>query len=96
LEKECLKEKDEKCGVVFLSFKKIREILKDSLRDEGDLDTKQLKERVNEKFKHGTTMSEIGNILSGDKTFTKTGKTNSYKGEVGGGSYEVKIWHLEE
>jgi len=70
---------------------KAREVLRD-----GDMGTDTLAEHINNLLKHGTTVSELGNILKGNPEFSLVRKEKRIS-SLGckGGSYLVCLWHLK-
>ena len=70
--------------------RKAREVLRD-----GDMETDNLVESINKLLKHGTTASELGNILARNPEFESIG-TDKRVANTGrmGGSYSVCVWHL--
>ena len=67
------------------------------LREHGELDTVQLRDMINVALKHGTTVSELGNILGKYNDFIKvrTEKRISCSGRSSG-NYTVFVWCLRE
>jgi len=65
------------------------------LEEYGELDTMQLRDYINREMKHGTTASELGNILGKYNEFVKVRKEKriSIAGRSSG-SYKVCVWRL--
>jgi len=65
------------------------------LNEYGELDTTQLRDYINRSLKHGTTVSELGNILGKYKEFVKVRKeTRVSCAGRSSGSYKVCVWRL--
>lgn len=65
------------------------------LNEHGELDTTQLRDHINRSLKHGTTVSELGNILGKYKEFVKVRKeTRISCAGRSSGSYKVCVWRL--
>ena len=67
------------------------------LREHGELDTVQLRDMINIALKHGTTVSELGNVLGKHNEFIKvrTERRVSCCGRSSG-NYTVYVWSLRE
>jgi hypothetical protein len=51
-------------------------------------------DHLNDVTKWGSTPSQVGNILSKNKDFTKVGST--YRKGILSGSYEIAVWALKD
>lgn len=57
-----------------------------------EANTREIHDHLNEKFKYGATMHQVGNILSKDSRFKKAGICRA-QGTVSG-RYTLAIWKL--
>ncbi len=80
-----------------MAKKILRRKAADILGQYGEMDTTQLRDHINTVMKHGTTVSELGNILGKYDEFTKVRKEIrvSCAGRSSG-SYQVCVWRLRE
>ena len=65
------------------------------LKEHGELDTTQLRDYINSSLKHGTSVSELGNVLGKYKEFVMVRR--EIKMSIAGrssGSYKVCVWRL--
>lgn len=65
----------------------------DYLEKNGPQPTNIIQDYLNVTTRHGTTASQLGNILAKNKEFRKVGKT--MKESILSGSYEIQIWGLK-
>ena len=78
--------------------KRIRELVVSMLQENGEMNTRSIHDKSNERMKWGATMNQIGNIMARDKRFTKMNKME----RVGNGiveygqKYSVCVWTLSE
>ena len=80
-----------------MAKKILRRKAKDILRQYGEMDTTQLRDHINTVMKHGTTVSELGNILGKYDEFTKVRKeTRVSCAGRSSGSYQVCVWRLRK
>ncbi|MDP6154905.1 MAG: DUF3860 domain-containing protein [Candidatus Thermoplasmatota archaeon] len=78
-----------------MSKKILRRKAKDILGMYGEMDTTQLRDHINSVLKHGTTVSELGNILGKYGEFMKVRKeTRVSCAGRSSGSYQVCVWRL--
>ena len=78
-----------------MSKKILRRKAKDILGMYGEMDTTQLRDHINSVLKHGTTVSELGNILGKYGEFMKVRKeTRISCAGRSSGSYQVCVWCL--
>lgn len=79
-----------------MSKKLLRSKAEALLREYGELDTTQLRDYLNKRLKHGTTVSELGNILGKYGEFVKVRKeTRISCAGRSSGSYKVCVWSLK-
>jgi hypothetical protein len=57
-----------------------------------EANTREIHDHLNSRFKYGATMNQVGNILSKDSRFKKTG-TCQASGAISG-NYTLLIWAL--
>ena len=64
------------------------------LRDQGEMDTTMLRDTLNKMIKHGTTCSELGNILGKDRKLFRKVRTEKRISTAGrsGGNYNCCVW----
>ena len=62
------------------------------LDEQGEANTAQIYEHINNRFRWGATMSQLGNILARDVRFKKSGFDNSRFGD--GIRTRVCVWQL--
>ena len=72
---------------------KIRDYLEKVLQ-EGNKNSSELLDMINENFRHGTTSQILGNLLAKDPRFAKVG-TEKTAGILSG-HYDVVVWGLVE
>ena len=78
-----------------MSKKILRKKAEKILREHGELDTTQLRDYINRILKHGTTVSELGNILGKYQEFVKVRKeTRVSCAGRSSGSYKVCVWRV--
>ena len=56
---------------------RIREMVVKMLEENGEMNTRNIHDRINERMKWGATMNQIGNIMAKDKRFTKLNKNRN-------------------
>ena len=79
-----------------MSKKILRRKAETILREHGELDTTQLRDYINRCLKHGTTVSELGNILGKYHEFVKVRKeTRVSCAGRSSGSYKVCVWRVK-
>ena len=59
----------------------------------GPANTVEISDHLNNRFKWGATMNQVGNILAKDRRFSKIGQK---RGEFRGSVYTVCVWGLKE
>jgi len=80
----------------WMSKKLLRNKAEALLREHGEMDTTQLRDHLNKRLKHGTTVSELGNILGKYSEFVKVRKeTRISCAGRSSGSYKVCVWALK-
>ena len=63
------------------------------LLKQGPANTVEIFDHLNDRFKWGATMNQVGNILAKDNRFSKMGHK---RGEFRGSVYTVCVWGLAE
>lgn len=71
---------------------RIREMVVKMLEENGEMNTRNIHDRINERMKWGATMNQIGNIMAKDKRFTKLKKMERVGNMAG--NYSVCVWKL--
>ena len=71
---------------------RIREMVVKMLEENGEMNTRNIHDRINERMKWGATMNQIGNIMAKDKRFTKLNKMERVGNMAG--NYSVCVWKL--
>jgi hypothetical protein len=72
--------------------KRLRSAVHEYLDEQGEANTSQIYEHINNRFRWGATMSQLGNILARDVRFKKSGFDNSRFGD--GIRTRVCVWQL--
>ncbi len=71
--------------------RRLREAVCVLLEEKGQQNTVEVFDHLNERFRWGATMNQVGNILAKDPRFTKVGhKRGQFRGSV----YTVCVWAL--
>ena len=72
--------------------KRLREAVRDYLQENGDCNTVEIFDHLNERFSWGATMNQVGNILAKDCRFSKVGHVRDF---FRGGRYMYVYgrWH---
>ncbi|MCS5537420.1 MAG: DUF3860 domain-containing protein [Candidatus Poseidoniaceae archaeon] len=74
--------------------KRLRGAVYEFLHEKGEANTSEIFEHVNNRYRWGATMNQLGNVVARDARFTKSGFDN---GQVPGGfRIRVCIWSLSE
>jgi len=71
---------------------RLRQKIKKFLFERGEASSTEIAEYVNSTMRHGTTMQQLGNILSKDRHIMKVGST--IKAGALSGRYEMCVWSL--
>ena len=74
--------------------KRLRGAVYDFLHERGEANTSEIFEHVNNRFRWGATMNQLGNVLARDSRFTKSGFDSSQV--PGGFRGRVCVWWLSE
>ncbi len=73
--------------------RRLREAIRVLLEEKGSANTVEVFDHLNERFRWGATMNQVGNILAKDRRFAKVGhKRGQFRGSV----YTVCVWALAE
>ena len=71
---------------------RLRQNIKKYLATNGECNTQQILEHINNTMRHGTTSQQLGNVLAKDKDIIKVNSARR-AGSVSG-SYEICVWAL--
>ena len=70
---------------------RLREEVRSFLEQTGSANTVEIFDHLNERFRWGATMNQVGNILAKDTRFDKIGHV---RGQFRGSTYTVCVWGL--
>ena len=70
---------------------RLREEVRVLLEERGSANTVEIFDHLNDRFRWGATMNQVGNILAKDTRFDKIGHV---RGQFRGGTYTVCVWGL--
>ena len=71
--------------------RRLREEVVSLLEDKGAANTVEIFDHLNERFRWGATMNQVGNIMAKDSRFSKIGHV---RGPFRGSVYTVCVWGL--
>ena len=71
--------------------RRLREEVCSLLEEVGSANTVEIFDHLNERFRWGATMNQVGNIMAKDCRFSKIG---SVRGQFRGSIYSVCVWGL--
>ncbi len=71
----------------------MREEVKTFLENQGSANTVEIFDHLNDRFRWGATMNQVGNIMSKDNRFSKIGQV---RGPFRGSVYTVCVWGLSQ
>ena len=71
--------------------RRLREEVLSLLEDKGSANTVEIFDHLNERFRWGATMNQVGNIMPKDSRFSKIGHV---RGPFRGSVYTVCVWGL--
>ena len=71
--------------------RRLREAVLVLLEEKGTANTVEVFDHLNERFRWGATMNQVGNILAKDSRFSKVGHQ---RGQFRGSVYTVCVWSL--
>ena len=71
--------------------RRLREAVLVLLEEKGTANTVEVFDHLNERFRWGATMNQVGNILAKDLRFEKVGHQ---RGQFRGSVYTVCVWAL--
>ena len=74
-----------------MSTRRIRSAVCDLLSKNQRMNTVEIFDEINIRFRWGATMSQIGNVLAKDKRFRKAGHV---RGTFRVGRYQVCLWEM--
>jgi len=74
-----------------MSTRRIRSAVCDLLIKNQQMNTVEIFDEINMRFRWGATMSQIGNVLAKDKRFRKVGHV---RGTFRVGRYQVCLWEM--
>lgn len=81
-------------GELPMKTRRLRANIVDYLRENGPMSTTAIKDHLNQRMRHGTTMQQLGNVLAKYKDFKQCGMER-VSGILSGG-YMVCVWELNE
>ena len=70
---------------------RLREEVRTLLEQRGSANTVEIFDHLNERFRWGATMNQVGNIMAKDTRFDKIGHV---RGQFRGSTYTVCVWGL--
>ena len=73
--------------------RRLREEVLNLLEDIGTANTVEIFDHLNDRFRWGATMNQVGNIMSKDNRFSKVGHV---RGPFRGSVYTVCVWGLSK
>ena len=73
--------------------RRLREEVLSLLEDKGSANTVEIFDHLNERFRWGATMNQVGNIMAQDSRFSKIGHV---RGPFRGSVYTVCVWGLSQ
>ncbi len=73
--------------------RRLREEVLSLLEDKGTANTVEIFDHLNERFRWGATMNQVGNIMAKDSRFSKVGHV---RGPFRGSVYTVCVWGLSQ
>ena len=76
-----------------MSTKRIRSAVCGLLTQNKRMNTVEIYDEINSKFRWGATMSQIGNVLAKDRRFRKVGYV---RGRFRVGRYQVCLWEMAD
>ena len=71
--------------------RRLREEVLSLLEDTGTANTVEIFDHLNDRFRWGATMNQVGNIMAKDSRFSKVGPV---RGPFRGSVYTVCVWGL--
>ena len=70
---------------------RLREEVRSLLEENGTANTVEIFDHLNQRFRWGATMNQVGNIMAKDSRFDKVGHV---RGQFRGSVYTVCVWGL--
>ena len=70
---------------------RLREEVRSLLEQNGTANTVEIFDHLNQRFRWGATMNQVGNIMAKDSRFDKVGHV---RGQFRGSVYTVCVWGL--
>tara|TARA_B100000287_G_scaffold163535_1_gene154280 strand:+ start:4699 stop:5016 length:318 start_codon:yes stop_codon:yes gene_type:complete len=80
-------------GLVMSRTRRLREEVLNLLEDKGTANTVEIFDHLNDRFRWGATMNQVGNIMAKDSRFSKVGHV---RGPFRGSVYTVCVWGLSQ
>ena len=80
-------------GVLMSRTRRLREEVLSLLEGKGTANTVEIFDHLNERFRWGATMNQVGNIMAKDSRFSKVGHV---RGPFRGSVYTVCVWGLSQ
>ena len=71
--------------------RRLREEVRVLLEEVGSANTVEIFDHLNDRFRWGATMNQVGNIMAKDNRFSKVGQV---RGQFRGSVYTVCVWSL--
>ena len=72
--------------------KRLRSEIQDFLNEVGEANTTDILDHVNQRFRWGATMNQLGNVLARDRRFVKVGFDEGT--DIGGFRMRVCVWSI--
>ena len=73
--------------------RRLREEVRVYLEENDSANTVEIFDHLNDRFRWGATMNQVGNILAKDSRFSKIGHV---RGRFRGSTYTVCVWSLAQ
>tara|TARA_B100000945_G_C20228680_1_gene524182 strand:- start:133 stop:447 length:315 start_codon:yes stop_codon:yes gene_type:complete len=80
-------------GLIMSRTRRLREEVLGLLENTGTANTVEIFDHLNERFRWGATMNQVGNIMAKDNRFSKVGHV---RGQFRGSVYTVCVWGLSQ
>ncbi len=87
-------QKRNKGGSKKMKTQRIREKIKEYLKEYGPKSTLEILDMINDTYRNGTTCQQLGNVLSKDRDIIKTGHVKVLSNFTG--TYNICEWGLKE
>jgi len=80
-------------GGLMSRTRRLREEVRSYLEENDTANTVEIFDHLNDRFRWGATMNQVGNILAKDSRFSKIGHV---RGRFRGSTYTVCVWGLAQ